>query len=331
MCRQSGDISAMEESVLILASFLQGLDPLALLRSLPGAFAQGLLWGIVGIGVYITYKVLDIPDLTIDGTLATGGAVGVMCIISGISPAMSLVIAAIAGALAGVLTGVFNTLLGIPAILAGILSQIALYSINLNIMGRSNQAVSVDKYNLVVSLRYIPKSLLVSILFIIAIIAVTYWFMGTEFGFTLRSTGCNPNMARAQGVNTKKAVMAGLVISNALVGLSGGMLAQYSGNADVNMGRGAIVIGLAAVIIGLVLGESIFGKKLNFVGRLSFVVLGAIIYYIVITVVLWLGFPSDDMKLFSAIVVAIFLAVPYLSGKRKASFRRSGGRSNVKN
>ena len=303
-----------------------GLDPLALFRALPGAFAQGLLWGIVGIGVFITFKVLDIPDLTIDGTLATGGATAVMCILAGMPASVAMIIATLVGAAAGLLTGFFHTTLGIPAILAGILSQIALYSINLNIMGRSNQAVSVDQYHLIISLRFIPKAILVAVIFNLVIMAATYWFMGTEYGTTLRATGCNQAMANAQGINTKKVIVVGLILSNALVGLAGGLIAQYQGNSDVNMGRGAIVIGLAAVIIGLVLGESIFGTRLNFVGKMTFVIIGAIIYYIVITVVLWLGFPSDDMKLFSAIVVAIFLAVPYLSGKKKASFRKAGGK-----
>lgn len=308
----------------MVAAVFQNLSFLALARALPGAVAQGLVWGIVGLGVYITFKVLNIADLTIDGTLATGGATAVMCILGGIPAPMALVIAFIVGMAAGALTAVFHCLLGIPDILAGILSQIALYSINLNIMGRSNQAVSVDMYRLVLSLRNIPHAIVISLIFLIVIIAGIYWFMGTEFGFTLRATGCNQNMSRAQGVNTKKAIAFGLIISNALVALSGGLLAQYQGNADVNMGRGAIVIGLAAVIIGQVLGETIFGKKLNLIGRCVFVVIGAIIYYVVIQVVLWLGLPSDDMKLFSAIVVAIFLAVPYLTGKRKSSFKKAG-------
>ena len=328
MDRLRGIFPVVERGIMnLLVVMLINLDPLALLRSMPGAFAQGLIWGIVGLGVYVTFKVLDIADLTIDGTLALGGATAVMCILGGMPAWLALIIATLTGCLAGLLTGFFHTVLGIPDILAGILSQIALYSINLNIMGRSNQAVSVDKYNLILSLRHIPKAVIVSIIFIAVIMIVVYAFMGTEFGCALRSTGCNQNMSRAQGVNTNLAIVVGLVISNALVGLAGGLLAQYQGNADVNMGRGAIVIGLAAVIIGLVLGESIFGKRLNFMGKMAFVVIGAIIYYLVITVVLWLGLPSDDMKLFSAIVVAVFLAVPYLLGKKKASFKRAGRQS----
>lgn len=301
------------------------LSALALLKTLPGAFAQGMIWGIMALGVYITYKILNFADLTVDGTLATGGAVAVMCITSGIPTPLALIISCLSGMLAGLVTGFLHTTLGIPDILAGILSQIALYSINLNIMGCSNVAVSVDQYPLVVSLRYIPKTIATIAIFLVIIIAVLYWFFGTELGFTIRSTGCNPNMSCAQGVNTNKAKLAALIISNGLVGLCGGLYAQYQGNADVNMGRGAIVIGLAAVIIGMVLAESLFGKKLNFIGRMAFVILGAVIYYVVITFVLWLGLPSEDMKLFSAIVVAVFLAVPYVRGKQKSSFRKAGG------
>ena len=290
---------------------------------MPGSVAQGLIWGIMAIGVYITYKILNFADLTVDGTLGTGGAVAVMLILNGFPPSVALIFAFAAGMLAGLVTGILHTVLGIPDILSGILTQIALYSVNMNIMGRSNQAVSVDKYNLVVSLRYIPAAIVTTILFLVVIIGVLYWYFGTEQGFTIRATGCNPNMSRAQGINTNFAKVLALVISNGLVGLAGGLYAQYQGNSDVNMGRGAIVIGLAAVIIGEVLGEAIFGKRLNFIGRLAFVAIGAIIYYVVIAVVLWLGLPSEDMKLFSAIVVAIFLAIPYLRGKSKTSFKRA--------
>ncbi len=290
---------------------------------MPGSVAQGLIWGIMALGVYITFKILNFADLTVDGTLGTGGAVAVMLILNGFPPSVALIFAFAAGMLAGLVTGILHTVFGIPDILSGILTQIALYSVNMNIMGRSNQAVSVDKYNLVVSLRYIPAAIVTTILFLVVIIGVLYWYFGTEQGFTIRATGCNPNMSRAQGINTNFAKVLALVISNGLVGLAGGLYAQYQGNSDVNMGRGAIVIGLAAVIIGEVLGEAIFGKRLNFIGRLAFVAIGAIIYYVVIAFVLWLGLPSEDMKLFSAIVVAIFLAIPYLRGKSKTSFKRA--------
>ena len=299
------------------------MNVLSLFRAMPGSVAQGLIWGIMALGVYITFKILNFADLTVDGTLGTGGAVAVMLILNGFPPSVALIFAFAAGMLAGLVTGILHTVLGIPDILSGILTQIALYSVNMNIMGRSNQAVSVDKYNLVVSLRYIPAAIVTTILFLVVIIGVLYWYFGTEQGFTIRATGCNPNMSRAQGINTNFAKVLALVISNGLVGLAGGLYAQYQGNSDVNMGRGAIVIGLAAVIIGEVLGEAIFGKRLNFIGRLAFVAIGAIIYYVVIAFVLWLGRPSEDMKLFSAIVVAIFLAIPYLRGKSKTSFKRA--------
>lgn len=299
------------------------MNVLSLFRAMPGSVAQGLIWGIMALGVYITFKILNFADLTVDGTLGTGGAVAVMLILNGFPPSVALIFAFAAGMLAGLVTGILHTVLGIPDILSGILTQIALYSVNMNIMGRSNQAVSVDKYNLVVSLRYIPAAIVATILFLVVIIGVLYWYFGTEQGFTIRATGCNPNMSRAQGINTNFAKVLALVISNGLVGLAGGLYAQYQGNSDVNMGRGAIVIGLAAVIIGEVLSEAIFGKRLNFIGRLAFVAIGAIIYYVVIAFVLWLGLPSEDMKLFSAIVVAIFLAIPYLRGKSKTSFKRA--------
>ena len=299
------------------------MNVLSLFRAMPGSVAQGLIWGIMALGGYITFKILNFADLTVDGTLGTGGAVAVMLILNGFPPSVALIFAFAAGMLAGLVTGILHTVLGIPDILSGILTQIALYSVNMNIMGRSNQAVSVDKYNLVVSLRYIPAAIVTTILFLVVIIGVLYWYFGTEQGFTIRATGCNPNMSRAQGINTNFAKVLALVISNGLVGLAGGLYAQYQGNSDVNMGRGAIVIGLAAVIIGEVLGEAIFGKRLNFIGRLAFVAIGAIIYYVVIAFVLWLGLPSEDMKLFSAIVVAIFLAIPYLRGKSKTSFKRA--------
>ncbi|MFR0880311.1 MAG: ABC transporter permease [Oscillospiraceae bacterium] len=295
----------------------------ALFAALPGSVAQGLIWGIMAIGVYITFKILDFADLTVDGTLGTGGAVAVVLIINGCPVPLALVIAFFAGCAAGLVTGLLNTVLGIPPILAGILTQLALYSVNLDIMGQANTAINVDKYPLVVSLRYIPETIIKGVIFVIIIIGILYWFFGTEYGFTIRATGCNSNMSRAQGINTKKSTVIALILSNGLVGLSGGLLAQYQGNSDVNMGRGAIVIGLAAVIIGEVLGELILGKHLNFIGRLAFTAVGAIIYYIVIQVVLWLGLSTQNTKLFSAIVVAVFLAVPYLRKSAKNSYRRA--------
>ena len=310
--------------MLSLIPVLGALDHVALVRAWPGSVSQGLIWGSMSIGVYITFKLLDFADLTVDGTLATGGAVTAMMILNGYSPVVSLVVAFIAGMAAGFITGVLHTVFGIPDILAGILTQIALYSVNLNITGgKANQAISVDQFPLIVTLREISHTILVTAIITIAVIAVLYWFFGTEMGFTIRATGCNPNMSRAQGINTSVAKVIALVFSNGLVGFAGGILAQYQGNCDVNMGRGSIVIGLASVIIGEVLGEALFGKKLNFCGRLLFVAIGSIIYYIVISFVCWLGLPSIDMKLFSAIVVAVFLAVPYMRGKMKNSYRKA--------
>ena len=308
---------------MMLTTYLASLSPLALLRSLPGACAQGLIWGLLALGVYITYKLLDFADLTVDGSMATGGAVAVMLIRAGMNPWLALIFAFLAGMAAGFITGMLHTALGIPGILASILTQISLYSINSNILGSSNQAVSVDKYSLVVSLRYISDStaskirmFTTCILFCVVLVAILYWYFGTEQGHAIRATGCNRQMARAQGINTDFHTVLALMISNGLVGLSGGLYAQYQGAADVNMGRGAIVIGLAAVIIGDVLfGKMCAGKKIAFAYTLLSVIAGAILYYLVLSVVLWLKFPSDDLKLFSAIVVAIFLSIPYLKAK----------------
>ena len=300
------------------------LNPLSLFRAMPGSIAQGMIWGVMALGVYITFRLLDFADLTVDGSIATGAAVSVMLIRAGVSPIATLPIAFLAGALAGMVTGLLNTALGIPGILASILTQISLYSINLNIMGKANQPVSVDNYPLVVSLRYVTDGsvsrllfFLGMIVFLLALIAVMYWYFGTEQGHAIRATGCNSNMARAQGINTNFIKVLALMISNGLVGLCGALYGQFQGASDVNMGRGAIVIGLAAVIIG----EELFGKfaskrKLAFAFTLASVILGAVIYYMVYQFVLWLKMPSEDMKLFSAIVVAIFLAIPYLKEKR---------------
>ena len=300
-----------------------GLEIMDLFRAMPGSVAQGLIWGIMAIGVYITFRILDFADLTVDGSLGLGGAVAVMLILAGFPPYLVLIISFISGLLAGLVTGLLHTLLGIPDILAGILTQIALYSVNLNIMGKANQAVSVDRFDLVVSLRYISQAIVVGAIFLIGIIALLYWFFGTEQGFTIRATGCNQEMARAQGISTNKAKVVGLALGNGLVGLSGALVAQYSGNADVNMGRGAIVIGLAAVIIGEVIGNAVFRKRMNFALKLFFAAMGAVIYYLVITFVLWIGLSSQNLKLFSAIVVAVFLAVPYLKSKYSTSFMKA--------
>lgn len=300
------------------------LNPMSLFRAFPGSIAQGMIWGIMALGVYITFRLLDFPDLTVDGSIATGAAVSVMLIRGGVSPIVSLPVAFLAGMAAGLATGLLNTLLGIPGILASILTQISLYSINLIIMGKSNQPVSVDNYPLVVSLRYVTDNstsramfFAGMILFLLILVAILYWYFGTEQGHAIRATGCNGNMARAQGINTNFIKVLALMISNGLVGLSGGMYAQFQGAADINMGRGAIVIGLAAVIIGEVLfGKFASKRRLAFAYTLIAVILGAVIYYMVYQFVLWLKMPSENMKLFSAIVVSIFLAIPYLKEKR---------------
>lgn len=286
--------------------------------ALPGACAQGLIWGIMAIGVYLTYRILDVADLTVDGSFGTGGAVCVMCLLSGMNVWAALLVAVLAGLATGLVTGLLHTFMGIPAILAGILTQLSLYSINLRIMGgKANQAVSVDKYDLIVSQRFVrqlslenpmPLLLLVTAL----LIAALYWFFGTEIGCGIRATGANACMARAQGINTQRNVVVGLALSNGIAALSGALLCQYQGSADVNMGRGAIVIGLAAVIIG----ESLLGKVFrNFGLRMLSVSLGAIVYYLVLQVVLQLGLNTNDLKLLSAAIVAVFLAIPHLKGK----------------
>ena len=295
----------------------------SLVNSMPGAVAQGLIWGIMAIGVYITYRILDVADLTVDGSLGTGGAVCVVLVLNGVPVGVALVAATLAGMLAGLVTGLFHTACGIPAILAGILTQLALYSVNLRIMGtgtgggKANLPISVDKYSLLVSARYVRalalnNPIFVLLIFCAALIGVLYWFFGTELGCSLRATGANRHMARAQGINTNVTIVLGLMVSNGLVALAGALLSQYQGFSDINMGRGAIVIGLAAVIIG----EAVFGRIFhNFALKMVSVSLGAIIYYIVIQLVLTLGFDANLLKLLSASVVAVFLAVPYWKGR----------------
>lgn len=308
------------------------MEIVKLLNALPGACAQGLIWGIMAIGVYITYKILDLADLTVDGTMCTGGAVCIMMMLNGHSVGVSLLCAFVAGMLAGLVTGVLHTTMGIPAILAGILTQLGLYSINLRIMDdKANQAIGVDKYDLLVSLRFIKgvpfykNTIVIEIVVIVILIAILYWFFGTELGCAIRSTGCNERMACAQGINTNFCKILGLMISNGIVAFASGLYAQYQGFADVNAGRGAIVIGLASVIIG----EVVFSRiTRNFGIKLLSVALGAIIYYLVIQVVLWLGLKPNDLKLLSAIVVAAFLAIPVMMDKWKVkrSYTEGGAR-----
>ena len=307
-----------------MVAYFASLNPAALLRACPGGIAQGLIWGIMALGVYMTYRMLGLADLTVDGSLATGGAVCIMLVLAGWNPQIALLISFLAGVAAGLITGFLHTKLGIPDILAGILTQISLYSINLNIMGKANQAVNVNKVSFLFSsnAKVLPRTIVLASLVCLVLVVLLYMYLGTEHGSALRATGINGAMARAQGINTNSMKVIGLALSNGLVALAGGVLSQYQGFADINMGRVAIVIGLAAVIIGEVLGEAFLGKYLNFMMRLIFVVLGGVIYYVVYVFVLWLKFPADDMKLLTAVVVAIFLAIPYLQNASKNSFSR---------
>ena len=296
-----------------------------LIGALPAGVAQGIVWGIMALGVYITFRLLGVSDLTVDGSFTTGGAVTVMMILSGVNPWLALLIACAAGMAAGFATGILHTLFSIPAILSGILTQFALYSINLAIMGMSaNKGLPVDKYVLSITSRHVPQAILTGFLIAALIILLLYWYFGTEHGSAMRATGSNPEMAKAQGININVMKVIGLALANGLVALSGGLLSQYQGFADINMGRGAIVIGLAAVIIGEVLGNALLGKHLNFAGRLLFVVVGEIIYYLVIVIVLWLKLDSNYLKLFTAVIVAIFLSVPNMQAHAKSSFSRAG-------
>jgi len=298
---------------------------------MPGAVAQGLIWGIMAIGVFITYKVLDLADLTVDGTMATGGAVCVMLMLNGCSVWLALPAAVLAGMAAGLVTGLFHTAMGIPAILSGILTQLSLYSINLVVMGKANQGINVTKYALIVSQRGVralspSNPIFVTAFATVLLIAALYWFFGTELGCALRATGANEAMSRAQGINTAVAKILGLMISNGIVALSSAMLSHYQGFVDVNMGRGAIVIGLAAVIISDVLFGRIFT---NFALKLLAVSIGSVIYYIVIQVVLWLGLNTDLLKLLSALVVAVFLAIPHWRSRLVSGTAKKGANGDA--
>jgi putative ABC transport system permease protein len=306
------------------------LNPAALIAALPGDIAMGIIWGVMALGVYMTFKILDFADLTVDGSMATGGAIAVVLVLNGVNPAIALLGSFFGGLLCGAATGLLHTALGIPAILSGILTQFALYSVNLVIMGKSNLPLNVDKYPLLLTGRNIPMAILVGGVIAIALAMICYWYFGTEQGSSIRATGANIAMARAQGVNTDFIKVLTLALSNGIVALAGGMLAQYQGSADVSMGRGAIVIGLAAVIIGEVIGTAILHHRLNFMGRLLFTVSGGVIYYIVLRLVLWFHLPPNYTKLFTALVVALFLAVPHIKGRYgKKNTPRKGEKTNA--
>ena len=283
----------------------------ALFNAIPGAIAQGLIWGLFAIGLYITYKILDIADLTVDGSICTGACVAVVLIVNGVSIVLAMLAAFVAGALAGAVTGLLHTVMGIPAILAGILTQLMLWSVNLKILGQAQIAIPSRNSNITTLLtqRNLGMAILVGVLFAAAIIVCLWLFFYTEIGFTIKSTGDNEAMSRAQGINVNLNKVIGLAISNGIIGVSGALLAQYQGFADINMGRGAIVIGLAAIIIGLSISMKI---KPNFVVSLIGVTGGGVLYYLVYTFVIWLGLDTELLKMLSAIIVTIFLAVPYL-------------------
>lgn len=298
-----------------------------LLSALPGAVAQGLVWGIMAIGVYITYKILDIADLTVDGSICTGATVCAMLMINGVPVWLALLAALLSGILAGALTGGLHIVLGIPAILSGILTQLVLWSVNLKIMGKANQPLSARNYRVLLSQMNIPAAIVILVICSVLLVALLYLFFGTELGAGIRATGINPAMSRAQGINTNITKLIGLALSNGIVAFSGALLCQYQGYADINMGKGAVVIGLAAVVIG----EAVISKlPPNFAIRLSGVIIGAVIYYIVYQIIIFIGLDTDLLKMFSAIVVAVFLGAPYV--KKQIAARRGiqkGGKTNA--
>lgn len=300
-----------------------------LLNAIPGALAQGLIWGVMAIGVYITYKVLDIADLTVDGSLCTGAAVCTMLLLAGHSPWIAMLCAVLAGLLAGTVTGLLHVLLGIPPILAGILTQMALWSVNLKILGKANQALPARSIDVLLTQMNIPAALPVLLGWAAVLVTLLVLFFSTELGCALRATGCNPVMSRAQGVNTGLMKVIGLALSNAVVAMSGGLLCQYQGYTDVNMGRGAVVIGLAAVVIG----QAVLGRHGgHMAAQLGGVVLGAVIYYIVYQVIIFAGFDTDLLKMFSAVVVAVFLGVPHVRDQIRTNSRiKKGGSRHAEN
>lgn len=320
---------------MTISVYLSALSVTNLISRMPAAVAQGIIWGLMALGVFITFRLLDIPDMTVDGSFATGGAVTVMLLLAGMPAWAALLIAIVVGVLTGLCTGFLHTKLGIPAILAGILTQFALYSINLRIMTKANQTASVQKFGMfwengngfLVSSLHIPQAILVGLVLTAIIVALSYWYFGTEQGSALRATGNNPAMSRAQGIHIGTMKIIGLGISNGIVALAGGLMTQFQGTADVSMGRGAIVIGLAAIVIGEILCDAIFSKGCNFAVKLCFIIFGGVVYYAVMVVILWLKLDPNDLKLFTAIIVAAFLAIPQLKAQSKSSFSRSKKRA----
>ena len=320
---------------MTMSVYLSALSVTNLISRMPAAVAQGIIWGLMALGVFITFRLLDIPDMTVDGSFATGGAVTVMLLLAGMPAWAALLIAIVVGVLTGLCTGLLHTKLGIPAILAGILTQFALYSINLRIMTKANQTASVQKFGMfwengngfLVSSLHIPQAILVGLVLAAIIVALSYWYFGTEQGSALRATGNNPAMSRAQGIHIGTMKVIGLGISHGIVALAGGLMTQFQGTADVSMGRGAIVIGLAAIVIGEILCDAIFSKGCNFAVKLCFIIFGGIVYYAVMVVILWLKLDPNDLKLFTAIIVAAFLAIPQLKAQSKSSFSRSKKRT----
>lgn len=293
---------------------------MVIINALPGAVSQGLVWGIMALGLFLSYKILDFADLTVDGSICTGAVVCAVLVTNGVHWSIALIVATLAGVACGAITGLLHTAMGIPAILSGILTQLALWSINLKILGRANMSVSARNYDLLLSSMNNGQTILVMVCFSCALVGILYWFFGTQAGCSIRATGCNENMAKAQGVNTDVNKIITLAISNGLVALSGALLCQYQGFADINMGRGAIIIGLAAVIIGGAITSKISS---NFAVQLGGVIVGSIVYYLVYQIVICLGLDTDLLKLLSAVVVAIFLSVPHWKNKLKRNKAKS--------
>ena len=305
---------------------------MAFLYALPGAVAEGLIWGLMAMGVYISYKILDIADLTVDGSICTGACVCAVLLSFGVPLWVSMIIAFLAGALSGMVTGLLHTLLGIPSILAGILTQLMLYTVNLRILsGKSLVTIDPRANTLLMHMSNNPRSIVAGVLIVAGMIVGLWLFFYTEVGLTLKSTGDNPDMSRAQGVNVKFNKVLGLAIANGIVALAGALLAQYKGSANINDGRGAIVIALAAIFIGLSVSLKI---KPNFVVSLIGVVGGGIVYYIVYNFVILMGLKTDYLKMLSAIIVALFLGIPYIKReyfqkKKPVATVNTGGDGNA--